>query len=253
MRVFFYAAAVVLGGLLVFLFAGHRVARIPREQAVMELLHTRAAVEQALAGRGAALTRRLRAFAEQVAGDRDFAMKLIVEQDRTAPEVTEFARRYMAAMDLGLLEIADSASVLLSCGHFPAAAGNSVASKAAALDSQAVFLLDTIRGEEVLTLQARVTATLGDSTRTGCQGGWVVDQAFLDGLTPPPGVRVMLRAGSHSIGLNSISSMSAITGNTMIINDTTYLATALLLAFHGEEDPPALLLVSPMPQRLSLF
>jgi hypothetical protein len=253
MRVLFYAAAGILGGLLVFAFVSHRTAPLPRQQAVMELLHTRAAMEQALAGRGAALTRQLRAFAEQVAGDRDFAMKLLVETDRAAPEVSEFARRFMAAMDFALLEIADSAGVLLSCGHFPAAAGNSVASKTALLDTQAVFLLDNIRGEEALTMQAAVTVTLGETTRLTCGGGWVVDQTFLDGLAPPPAVRVLLRAGPHSIGLDSVSSMSAVTDNTIIINDTTYLAAALPLVYRGEGAAPELLLAGGLPQRFSLF
>jgi len=252
-RILTIVAAFVLGAALCFALVHRRVRDMPREQAMVELLHTKAAVERALRHRESTLRRQLEAFAQLVSGDRDFAMKLIVEQDRSAPEVSDLASVYMPAMALSLLEIADSAGSLLSSGHFPASAGNSVSDKLALLDTTARCVDDLVRGQPALTIQAKVATMLGDAARVSCSGGWLIDQAFLEDLTPHPGVTLLLRHGDSFLGMDSVTSVSAIVDNVMIVNDTRYLATSLRLGYRGDGVEPELFILTTLPGSVSLF
>lgn len=253
MRPALYAAVFILGALVSFFVLRQRVSTLPRQNAQLELLHARSALESQLASRNAALDRQLAAFADQVAGNRDFAMKLLVEADRTAPEVTEIAGRYMTAMGLSMLDVIDQSDTILSSGQNPTAAGTSGAERAAVLTSQPTFMLDMVDGRTVLTLQARAVATVGDSARITCAGGWVVDSAMLCALTPLPGIRLLLRAGDLTLGIDSVASMSEVRNNTMLLNDTMYLATTIDLPYSGEGTAPRLYLLSTVPPAFSLF
>ncbi len=253
MRVLAVAIAFVLGVALAFGFVHRRVRTVPRDQALVELLHTKSAVERSLRHKQTVLLEQLEAFAQLVSADRDFAMKLVVEQDRSAPEVSQVAARYMPAMALSLLEVSDSTGTLLSSGHFPASAGNSAAEKLALIDTTAVFLDDLVRGRQELTLQAGVNVMLGDAARITCSGGWMVDEGFLEELTPHPGVRLMLRHGELYRGIDSVSAVSPITDNQMIVNDVTYLATSLAIPYRGDGVAPELIILADLPAPLSLF
>ena len=252
MRILTHLIAIVLGASLMFLLVQQRIADIPRDQAMLELIHTRAIIEQDLERRGEQLTGTLRAFANAVADDRDFAMRLIVEQDPSAPEVSGIASRYIGVAGLSLLAVADSTSTLISCGHFPAAAGNSVSDKIATLDTQTVFIMDNIKGEPVLTWQARTECAIADAARLNCVGGSIVDHEFIESLVPREGVKLLFQYGDMHIGLGSIETMSEIEDNRMIVDGTTYLATSVVLPYRGEGEPPRLILLmnEPSPPRL---
>jgi hypothetical protein len=253
MKLIVPALALIAGLLIAYLPLQSRLKRASRDQAVLELLHTRAAIEKQVQAQGRQIVRKLSGFAELLAGDRDFTMKLVAEQDRSAAEVSEVAYRFIRAMDLSLLEVTDSAYTLLSCGHFPAAAGNSVATKALSLDSSAVFIRDNIKGEPRLTLQARVDATIADAARISCLGGAVVDRDFLAGLTPREGVRLLFTQGDITIGMDSVETMSAIKDNTIIVNDTTWLATSIELPWSGDGSAPRIVVLAQMPKPVGLF
>jgi hypothetical protein len=253
MRILTHLAVLVAGIALAYFAVSQRLTDIPRDQALLELLHARAAVEKGLDDQSSRLSRQLEAFGEFVANDRDLAIKLIVERDRSAPEVSRIASRYMAAMDLDLLEVADSAYTLLSSGHFPASAGNSVAEKAAQITPQAAFVYDNVKGQEMLTLQARFDFAVGGEARLTCMGGFIVDSSFVSHLSPRDGLRLLFRAGDLTVGMDSIEAMSGMSDNTIIINDTTYLGTKLRLRYAGEGDAPELMLIAAQPPRVSLF
>lgn len=242
----------LLGALLVLLLIGRQTADIPLSHARMELIHARRAVEKRLRQHGESLTQRLKGFAGAVGEDRDFAMKLIAEQERSASEVSDFAQRYIEPMDISVLEITDSAYMLLSCGQFPAAAGNSVAEKAQALGPEGTMLVDEIRGKPVLTLQAIERLSIADQT-LHCIGGLTVNRAFVEALSPRPGVRLLLKWEEEIIGGTDIESMSDLEGNTIIVNDTTYLATSASLPWAGEGEAPELLILTDKPPRRALI
>ncbi|MBD3241928.1 MAG: hypothetical protein GF331_15165 [Chitinivibrionales bacterium] len=253
MKVLTHLLAIVVGAAAVFFLVQQRMARVAHERAVLELIHTKAIVEKRLEDQAAELTERLQAFADRVANDRDFAMKLIVDQEPSAPQVSEVASRYVAVMGADLLAVTDSTHTLLSCGHFPAAAGNSVADKAALLDTEPVFLYDNIKGEQVLTRQARVDLTIAETVSLSCLGGCIVDEQYLRELAPRENLRMLFRYGDTTIGADSIEAISEITDNTMIVNDTTYLATSLKLQHAGELEAPEIIILADRPPAPSLF
>jgi hypothetical protein len=245
--------AFIIGLCLAFVPLNNKLKRLNHDQAVMELLHTRAVVEKQLETQSAQITRKLRGFADLLTNDRDFTMKLVAEQDRSASEVSEVAGRFLKAMDLSLLEVTDSAFTLLSCGHFPAAAGNSVATKALSLDSHAVFIRDNIKGQPQLTLQARVDASIAEAARITCLGGAGVDAEFLRALTPREGVRLLFRQGDLTIGMDSVKTITVIKDNQIIVNDTTFLATSLALPHAGEGEAPEIIILADMPKAGGVF
>lgn len=253
MKIVTHLLALIAGLAASYVFINQRVATIPQDRALLELLHTKGIVEKRLDDCRDRLARQLTAFSTVVANDRDFAMKLIVEQDVSAPEVSEIAARYMDVMDLDLLEVADGAHVLLSCGHFPASAGNSVEAKAAQLDSVATLIYDNVKGQRMLTMQARIEFSIGEEARLACMGGMIVDSTFIHELAPREGLRVLFRYGDLTMGMYSIEAMSEITDNTMIVNDTTYLATSVRLRHADEGEAPELILLSDIPPKVSLF
>lgn len=253
MKIVTHLLAILAGAAVVFFVLQQRAARIVHERAVLELIHTKAAIEKRLDDQATELTQRLHAFADRIANDRDFAMKLIVEQEPSAPEVSEVASRYVGVMGADLLAVTDSGHTLLSCGHFPAAAGNSAADKASLLDADPVFLYDNIKGEQVLTRQARVDLTIAETVRLSCLGGRIIDEAYLRELAPREGLRLLFRYGDTTIGADSIEAISEITDNTMIVNDTTYLATTLTLRHAGELEAPEIIILADRPPAPSLF
>jgi hypothetical protein len=253
MRIFTHVLAILMGAAGMFFFIQQRTTSIPRDQAVLELIHTRSVIEKRLEESGEELVSTLRGFTQTVADNRDFAMKLIVEQDPSASEVSGIASRYIDVAGFSLLEVADSAATLVSCGHFPAATGTSASDKIALLDTQAVFLMDHIKGEPVLTRQARTEGTIADAARFDCMGGYIVDSSFVAGLAPREGVRLLFQHDGVSIGFDSVETMSEIDDNRMIVNDTTYLATSIDLPYRGEGEPPRLILLMNEPAELRLF
>ena len=57
-------------------------------------------VEKQVMDKSLHLSDQLAAFSRIVAADREFSMKLLVENNRSAPEVTEIAPRFMEPMGL---------------------------------------------------------------------------------------------------------------------------------------------------------
>jgi len=188
------------------------------------------------------LADQLAAFSKVVVADRDFSMKLLVENNRSAPEVTDFTLRYMEPMGFSLLEITDSQHVLLSCGQFPASAGTSIAEKAARLSDQAQFVNDMVKGQPALTLQMEKRFKILDSVLY-CSGGILVDERFIAALPLANGYKAIIRQGGVVIGSGAHESVSARTDSTITINDTTYRAATIALPFSGGGDTAVLVVV----------
>jgi hypothetical protein len=242
MKIVIVIAAILAGFLLatgLFVSQTHTLAQ---KQQLYQLENAKATVEKLLASRYQQIQQQLGAFAHTVAGDQDFSMKLVAEQDRSAAEVSEICQRYLLPMGFSLLRVVDSVDIMLSCGQFPAAAGNPVPITIAELDSQPVFVMDNLHNDSVLSLQARITLSIAEIVPLACIGGVVVDETFLSSLAPQPGVRLVLRYGDKIVGAG-ISTISSLTGNTMAVNDTTCLAASINLPYAGNGEPPILYIV----------
>ncbi|KMQ49674.1 hypothetical protein CHISP_3424 [Chitinispirillum alkaliphilum] len=173
------------------------------------------------------ISTRLIHFAEAVAADREFSLTLLAHNDPSAPAVSRAALRFKKPMGFSVLEIADSASTILSSGHFPANAGNSAQSKAEQLGRTVSVVKDNIMGNEFLTLQARHDFTIADFPFK-VMGGIVIDETFLNSLSPDTDVKLLLKNGNRVSGME-VRSISEIRDGIIILNDTEYHARSIPL------------------------
>lgn len=200
-------------------------------------------VEKQVLDKSFHLSDQLGAFSRVVAADREFSMKLLVENNRSAPEITEITSRFMEPMGLSVLEIADSQHVLLSCGQFSANAGTSAADKEALLNDKGVFVQDNIKGQKVLTLQANIRFKILDAGFY-CTGGLIVDENFVSRMSPGNGFRLLLKQGQKVMGMDTVESISDVKDSTIIINNKTYQAMLFSLPFAGQGDAPFCILIN---------
>ncbi len=253
MKIVTHVLAAVIAAVLVLLPIAGKLPSLSKHFAVIELVHMRQSVEKEIEDMSQQLVERLTAFGGVVSKDRDFSMKLLVERDFSAPEVTEMASRYMAAMGLSVLDITDGKYTVLSSGHFPARAGMSAARKGEVLGETPTFIVEDIRGESVLTLQAK-TAFSCAGVSFVCMGGLVIDSTFLARIVPREGARILLKRGSEVTGMRNVATMSEIKGNMIVINNESYLASAVSLptAEHDIETTQLILVVEE-PAKTSLL
>lgn len=228
-----------------------RIDQIHQEQQNATLLDGAREVHQRFEQQRAAIATQLQGFASYLENDRDFAMKLLIEADRAASEITQKAPAFMPAMGFSLLDVADSSSVLLSSGHFPAEVGNNADFPTMHSDSLPLLCNDNIRGQQSLTVQGLKRGSIA-GVPIFCSGGVVMDGEELNKLLPTPQSRLLLSQGEFKLGYEGIQSISPIQDNRVIINDTTFAATTLTLPYAGEGEAPQIILVQPMATKVSL-
>ena len=186
---------------------------------------------------------RLSAFAAEVMADQLFSLRLLAEDNRSAPEITAKAGQFIKPMGFSVLTIIDSSSQILSSGDFPASTGNSAARKAALLADEPKLIVDHIMGKDVLTLQAKKAIRIVDSIPFYVLGGIAVDDAVLARLSPREGVVVLLKQGSAIAGMPGVKTITDVKDNKIVINDKEYGAFQLDLPFAGEGETPVLIVI----------
>jgi hypothetical protein len=222
--------------------------RSAKDRAVSELLPVKKQVEDQLKNRMDDLNGQVAAFARTVAGDRDFSMKVLVDKDRSAPEVTEIAPRYMEPMALSVLSIVNSRDTVLSCGQFPASAG--APSPVAGLPGgSAAFVMDNVKGATVLTLQAKARFAILDSVFFAI-GGVIVDQNFCSHFSLPQGFRLVCKQGgtvTGALGGQHVESISDVKDSVIVLNNASYPAVSITLPYAGSGPAPCLVIMSDKP------
>jgi hypothetical protein len=215
------------------------------EAAYKELAFVKQSVEHQLNSQMDLIAVQLAGFAAVVAGDREFSMKLLVEKDKSAPEVTEIAQRYLAPMALSILSITDSQYAILSCGHFPANAGSAFEA-ARLLGDKPAFIMDNVKGEAMLTLQSKVQFKILDAVFYAC-GGMAAGKELLARLTCWPGYSILIKQGTTVLGLEKVESISDIKDSTILLNNVRYPAASIVLPFAGTGDAPQCIIMSTRP------
>jgi hypothetical protein len=241
--VWVFLLGILLGGAGVYLFMPRQPKNVAACIDASELAVMKKSVEQRLKETTADIKTRLSAFCREVAGDQLFSLKLLVEGNPTAPEVTNKATQFLKPMGFSLLEIADSGYALISCGQFPASVGNSVASKGELLSDEPVVLTDRIMGGEVLSFQAKCSFTIAESITFCAMGGVVIDEKWLKRLSPREGVTVLLKQGATVLGLNNVKTISEVKEGKVIINDKEYAAAEIPLPHAQSAEAPSLIAV----------
>jgi hypothetical protein len=172
---------------------------------------------------------KLISFADAVAGDQVFSLRLLGEQDRSSPDVTQFASRFIKPMGFSVLDIIDSSSMVVSSGAFIASAGGSVTEKISALGKKPGFYMDKIMGKVVLTFQAKKAFLMADIPFY-VSGGCCVDKSFLEKLAPDDSCGLFIKVGEEIFGNDTIRTVSDLKNHKIIINDKEYDAVVIPLA-----------------------
>jgi hypothetical protein len=243
----FYVASIGLS----LAIASCKNAPVPVESSRQELLYIGQIINSQILNQSQKLSEQLSAFSKVIASDREFSMKLLVENNRSAPEVTEAAVRYMEPMGLSILEISDSQHVLLSCGEFEANAGTSIAGKEALLGEKGVFIEDAIKGKSELTMQAKAKFKILDG-QYYCCGGFIVDDKFLKQVDPGNGFKFFFKQGQKVFGLENAEGLSNLTDSTVVMNAKTYpvMSFALPIAAGSAEALSCIVLQNkPLPDK----
>jgi hypothetical protein len=179
-------------------------------------------------------------LARSIAADQEFALKLLVENDRSSPAIAGTAGRYIGPMGLAFLEIADSTGIVLSSGHFPAAAGNRSWLSAAAPESAAAFVLcPNGAGDSLLLLAARFRFSI-EGAALQCIGGIAVDQAFCRSLWPGGRSRLLLRRNATVM---AACGMEMPDGTPIAIDRRRFLVDSLALSARDGSGGPALIVM----------
>ena len=241
----YFLSALVAGvitGALVFFLLQNSMEQKKRENELRDLKNVELSVQKKFDEITLRLSSQLQSFAKAVANDRDFSLRLLVENDRSSPDITRMAQDFLAPMNFSFLEITDSSFEVLSSGHFPANAGNSIIDKAGRLSEKPVLLEDNVMGSEKLTLQLKEPLQIAEIPFY-VMGGVEVNEKFLASLSPREGVTVLLRRGNDYLGKTEVHSVSEIRNHKILINDNEYYAAQLSLPYSGDGDAPVLIIV----------
>ncbi len=182
------------------------------------------------------IEKKLISFADAVADDRVFSLRLLGEQDKSSPDVTQFASRFIKPMGFSVLDIVDSSMIVVSSGAFIASAGGNVTESFSALGKKPGFYKDKIKGETVLTFQAKRSFRIADIPFY-VSGGCRVDKTFLEMLAPDDNCGIFIKVGDEIVGNDTIRTVSDLKDHKIIINDKEYDAAVIPLASESAVAP----------------
>jgi hypothetical protein len=248
-----FAVGFCVAGLIVFFVMRHQSAQGSAVWQAGELMGVRQAVEKRLADVSQDIAGRLSAFGREAAADQLFALRLIAENNPSAPEVAGKAGGFMGPMGFAFLSVVDSSGTILSSGNAPASRGDRMPPEGAfrTLSEEPKFVEGDAAGGKTLPsqagrelcLMARVPIIVADSITFYALGGVTVDEAFLGRLSPMPQVKVLLRRGGAVTGMEGVTTMSEVKDGAVTINGTKYPAFSILPDYAGAGDAPELIVV----------
>ena len=111
-----------------------------------------------------------------------------------------------------------------------------------ALGDEAAAYVDTIKGKQELTIQARRQFRIAD-VPFSVLGGVLLNDRFLERLSPGTSVMVLLRFGGEVMGMPDVKSISEIKDGKILINDREYRAAPVDVPMAGDGEAPMLLVV----------
>ncbi|MBN1308386.1 MAG: hypothetical protein JXA18_10745 [Chitinispirillaceae bacterium] len=232
----------VITAVLVFFIMNNRLNHA-KSAADLERLHfAEQTVQKRLNDLSVRIESRLKAFADVVASNNNFSLRLLVENDRSSPVVTETASQFLKPMGFSVLEITDSSRSILSSGHFPASAGNRSVHTDGHLSGEAAATMENIMGTPTLALQAETDFSIAGFP-FHATGGLAIDNGLLARLAPNDNVALLLKKGGDYIGMDNIHSISSITDRHIIINDKKYPASEIEIPSTGIDEKVSLIVL----------
>jgi hypothetical protein len=232
----------LLSGAIVFIFLKKQSSGTESKVGLMEFSIAEQAVKDRFNGIQTKLIDQLTAFSDAVGSDKNFSLKLLVENDRSSPDVVDIAGRYMKAMGFSVLKIVDSANTIVSSGHFPASVSLNIKDQVTKMSAKPMIIEEKVMGNQVLTLQSKKEFKIVDYTFYAL-GGFEIDEKFLSELSPWKNVRVLLKRGNEFKGMDGIHSISEIKDHKIIINDKEYFASMIAVSSANDSSGSTSLLV----------
>jgi hypothetical protein len=201
-------------------------------EAAVQILPVQQMAQTQINNRMDLLHQQVSAFSTVLAKDRDFSIKLFAESDKTAPEVTEMASRYMEPMGLSLFMITSAKDTLLSCGQFPASIGSFCLSSQT-LGQTPCFIYEELQGKQIPALEIKTKLTILDSS-VQVIGGLIVDESFLKSIFLPQGYNLICKQGPFVMGMSGITTITDLANNIIFINGNRYAAASIAVPFCGQ-------------------
>lgn len=233
--------------LTITVFAG-KIKPLYKESAINEVSFNTLGASKSFSAFTTKLEKQVKSLGQIISDDMDFAMKLSIDGDISAPEISEFALKYMDAMGFSFLEVIDTSYTILSSGHFPSSNGNIAMDLKDLPENSAVILRKELKGEKYQALLIKIPFNCA-GIKLFAVGGVIIDDAFLNNLSPNSKTTVLMKIGDEIIGMN-VSTISEINDHKIIINDSTYFASSTSLSI---VESPELIVIREEPADVTLF
>ncbi len=228
LRIFSYIFAIAIGAVSswvafnLFAFVNHDATPVSSQTVSIE--PEAAAVEARLKSYRTDLENGLCGFSSAVSNDRNFSVKLLVEQDTAAAEVVGIAALYKKAMRFDLLDICDSAGKIISDGD-GAVQGSLVHTNPSSQDF--LPMSDSLVGTgKVLTLQARIPFQCSNAPLFA-SGGVILDNSFFNEFSPSRDCRLIMRHNDELFGMDAVKTISQYSDGKILIDNEPWIAAPI--------------------------
>ncbi len=215
------AAIIASGGTLYYLST--RVPEIDSALKERRLKENAEMTSSSLKNKLSAFEEDIQNFSDVLSSDRAFTLRLIVERDRTAPEVKGITEKYLPLLRLDYLKITDTRDRELS------SAGPEIDTVHSEPDEPGRVYLREVSAdsERVLAFEYSVPVDISGK-KLLCRGGRILDSAFLSGILPPSAGGIV-KKDSVVITSREVSTISELRDNSIVIDNTTHPALSLEL------------------------
>ncbi len=243
-----YTLIVIVSIVLATVVLAKKIEPLYKDYVIKEVSLNAAGTARSFKALSEKVERQLASFGRIVSDDMDFAMKLSIDGDISAPEISEFALQYMEPMGFSFLEIVDSSYTILSSGHFPSSNGNVAMDNKDMPEKKAVIRQKDIKGDKFITLLIKVPFNCA-GINLYAVGGIKLSDELLSTLSPNSSSKVIIKDGEQIVGFD-VKTISELKDHRIIINDKTYYASSTTLNMPGN---PELITIREEPADVTLF
>lgn len=243
-----YTLIIVVSIVLATVVIAKKIQPLYKDYVIKEVSLNAAGTAKSFKSLSGRVEKQLSAFGRIVSDDMDFAMKLSIDGDISAPEISEFALQYMGPMGFSFLEIVDSSYVILSSGHFPSSNGNVAMDHQEMPENRAIIRQKDLKGEKHTALLMKVPFNCA-GIKLFAVGGIKLTNDLLAAFSPNSSSQVIIKNGDQIVGLD-VKTISELKDHKIIINDKTYYASSTTLNMPNN---PELITIREEPADVTLF
>lgn len=248
MKILKYVLLVIISVVVATIVIAKKIAPFEKDFVIKEVSYNAAGTARAFNALSQNIEKQLASFGRIVSDDMDFAMKLSIDGDISAPEISEFALQYIEPMGFSFLEIVDSAFVILSSGHFPSSNGNVAMDHKDIPENKALIISKDLKGETHTALLVKVPFNCA-GTKLFAVGGISLNDELLSTLSSNSNTKVLVKVEETIVGFE-VKTISELKDHKIIINDKTYYASSTSLNMPNN---PEVITIREEPADITLF